>query len=726
MRILFFIFLVIVWSLAAPDCSWAKVVGRFLKVEGPVEVRKQGKLPALTPKVKDGLEPGDVILTKAKGRAQVQFVDDSVLTIAPESKVGIESYMYNKAKGSRNAVLQVFKGLVKTAVTHIFQNEKPDFIMKTNTAILGVRGTKWYALLRPKGTDVYNQEGRLWVRNTSPKVKGEVYLNAMERTRVKSGKAPLPSRPFTMQDLAFLEEQLSGGGGSGGGGGGGSGGSSSKGGDPPSNNFGGTGFVGAAAPYIGPAPGGLFSSPSSVTPLPLSTNTVKQWTGGSGYWNDTGVPSGGSNWTAPGVPLSGNSAYLTQNDSTNRVVDYNNTTPVQLQELRIDATGSGNMTLRQNSSSSSSSAAVEAFAAASAPSASSYMEADNEYVGYQGQGQYLQNSGVNKVNSGLYLGYEPGSSGNYELSGDGWLEALNLFVGYSGSGTFTQSGGVNTISNLLTLAANPGSSGTYNLQGGNLSAGGILVNSGGVFNQTGGTLESGGLDNRGAVNLSGGTTTITGNTSNQGTVRVSNTTVTWAGDFINSGAYISDPSTQSFTNLIVTPTGYLVGAAGDRWEISNDFINLSGMNFSWDTLAAALIFTSGTDAAHDLYLTGADFGALIAGYTDNFAWGSLDLTGQSLTLYDGNDQPGGALYVGEIILGYNPETLLLANIIGNGLNIYYDSELNAYLAGLTYSLAGGGYLMPVGSEVPVPAAAWLLLTGLGALGLGKLLQRQRK
>jgi hypothetical protein len=561
-------------------------------------------------------------------------------------------------------------------------------------------------LLGENGTDVYNESGRLAVRNINPKVAGEVFLNALERTQVRPNLAPATPQPFQMQDLVPMDQQLDSDGNPSSGGGG-SGGSSGGGNTPPSGSFGGSGFVGASGvPTNGSTPQSFFSPPSSGSSLPFPTaSEIKLWTGGSGWWDDSGVPSGTSNWTSAGAPLNGNSAFLTQTDSIDRTVSYNYTAPVQLNELRIDATGSGNMTLRQDSSSS--------------------LAADNEYVGYQGRGIFLQSSGRDIATYGLYLGENPGSSGNYELRGNGQVEAENLYVGHSGSGTFTQSGGVNTVTNRLVIADNPGSSGIYNLQDGNLSAGVIRVNSGGVFNQTGGTLESGGLDNRGAVNLSGGTTTVTGNTSNQGTVRVSNTFVTWAGTFLNTGAYISDPATQSFTDLTITPTGYLVSGAGDRWKISNDFINCSVMNLSWDTLAAALIFTSGTDTAHSLYITGADYGSLRSGYTNNFAWGLLDLTGQSLTLYDGNDQAGGALYVGEIILGYTPEGRLLTVITGNGLNIYYDPELNPYLGGLTYDLMNGGHLMPLANPVPVPASAWLLISGLAVLEMKRLRRSKR-
>lgn len=208
------IFLAVIWLLILPVCPRAEVVGHFLTVEGPVDLLKQGKTPALAAKVKDGVEPGDVVRTKSQGRAQVKFVDDSVLTIAPASRVAIETYMYDAAKGARKAVLQVFRGMVQTLVTRILKTQEPDFIVKTHTAVIGVRGTKWYTLLGPNATDVYNEEGRLCIHNLLAEIGGEVCLNAMEFSRVMASLAPTAAVPFQKEDLAPLEKMLKTGNGS--------------------------------------------------------------------------------------------------------------------------------------------------------------------------------------------------------------------------------------------------------------------------------------------------------------------------------------------------------------------------------------------------------------------------------------------------------------------------------------------------------------------------------
>ena len=105
------------------------------------------------------------------------------------------------------------------------------------------------------------------------------------------------------------------------------------------------------------------------------------------------------------------------------------------------------------------------------------------------------------------------------------------------------------------------------------------------------------------------------------------------------------------------------------------------------------------------------------GFVNNFAWGSLDITGQTLHLVDGNDTPGGALYVG-LLLGASLNGDRVTNIDDNGLNLYYDPLLagNAYLGGRTFTLQDGGHLAAA-VQTPLPATLWMLLSGLAGLGL---------
>ncbi|MGH2508834.1 MAG: PEP-CTERM sorting domain-containing protein, partial [Ktedonobacteraceae bacterium] len=257
-----------------------------------------------------------------------------------------------------------------------------------------------------------------------------------------------------------------------------------------------------------------------------------------------------------------------------------------------------------------------------------------------------------------------------------------------------------------------------------------LINIGSIVGN--GTIQTGGLQNIGTISLDGGTTQVSGEVSNfgqltvsdgqatfddvtnNGHVSVSGSTVSYLGTFMNNGAYSSDPSTNEFNNLQVGQGGYLTGSPDDLFSLSGSFDNQSTQNTLWNTMLSTLAFIG--PGLHEFDLAGEDFGATLFGYQNNFAWGALDLSGLSgeLVLGSGNPDFTDALYV-DGILGADITNGVIANILGDGLNIYYLTEdpANAYFDGQQYALENGGYLIPVSSAaVPEPSSLALFLTGV--------------
>ena len=119
--------------------------------------------------------------------------------------------------------------------------------------------------------------------------------------------------------------------------------------------------------------------------------------------------------------------------------------------------------------------------------------AQNEHIGINGVGNFIQSGGVNTVNSGLDVGPNgaatPGT-GAYTLSDSGTLTvATSETIGAQGTGTFNQSGGTNTTPNVY-IAGTAGVVCSYSLSGnGTLNTHGLVVGQSGTgtFAQTGGS-----------------------------------------------------------------------------------------------------------------------------------------------------------------------------------------------------------------------------------------------
>lgn len=241
--------------------------------------------------------------------------------------------------------------------------------------------------------------------------------------------------------------------------------------------------------------------------------------------------------------------------------------------------------------------------------------ADHIYAG----AVFNQNGGL--WISGLDWGYGVYVEGTYNLvSGAAWHDKSMV----KQSGTINQSGGTYTANAICV-------EGTFNMSGGAIQ----LQKD--FYNDMSPEFVSKTFVNHGTTILSGpGTRTIDGNVINNGTFKVTNTTAVYTGSFTNNGAYVSDPALQYFNDLIIGENGYLVGQNLDQFLVSGDFINHSTMNELWNTSHSRLGFLDGTDNIHDLYLTGNDYGTAMSGYANNFSWGVLDVTGDHLSLYDGN------------------------------------------------------------------------------------------
>ncbi|MBU4357308.1 MAG: FecR family protein, partial [Proteobacteria bacterium] len=222
------VILLLACGLMLPDWASAAVVGHITQVEGRVDLLKGGKLPATPVALQDKVESGDVLRAKSLSKAQITFIDNSVITLSPESRLAVDEYRFEPAQQKRFAVLNLFQGMAHVVVNKLFKMEEPDFVIKTHTAVLGVRGTDFGIRLQPNASTILNFQGITQVANIFPEVgkldrrafkaayafgppgsPNSVMLQAMQGTTVGQGLPPTLPFSITAQDQQQFMNQLS-------------------------------------------------------------------------------------------------------------------------------------------------------------------------------------------------------------------------------------------------------------------------------------------------------------------------------------------------------------------------------------------------------------------------------------------------------------------------------------------------------------------------------------
>ena len=186
----------------------AQEIGSVSEVLGDVDILRGGKLPAETAKVGAKVAQGDVIRTKSGGKVQLNFKDDSALTIAPDSRVALNEYVYEPETNKREASIKIFQGLVHTVVNKVIKKDTPDFTVETQTAVIGVRGTDYFTLVGPAISDIYNNSGTTEIRNVFAEIPGKVTLRGREYTKVSKNLPPTLPLPLTQDDINWIRGQM--------------------------------------------------------------------------------------------------------------------------------------------------------------------------------------------------------------------------------------------------------------------------------------------------------------------------------------------------------------------------------------------------------------------------------------------------------------------------------------------------------------------------------------
>jgi hypothetical protein len=125
--------------------------------------------------------------------------------------------------------------------------------------------------------------------------------------------------------------------------------------------------------------------------------------------------------------------------------------------------------------------------------------------------------------------------------------------------------------------------------------------------------------------------------------------------------------TNTFTgDLDLGLSGVLVGGSNDLWQVGGSFNNASTNNFGYSILGSVFEFT-GT-GAHNVEQAGLDLSVCASSISNNFAFGTLQIDGGTVTVVDDFPNLGGqnAIYV-QALTGSGTLN------VGAGMRFYFNS-----------------------------------------------------
>jgi hypothetical protein len=122
-------------------------VAQVKTVSGQAEIVRNGAHSAA--KIGDPLYEKDTIETGADGSIGITFIDNTVMSSGPNSQIVLEDYKFNSSNFTGSMLTDMNRGTISMVSGDIARSSPGAMKVKTPTAILGVRGTRFVIEVKP-------------------------------------------------------------------------------------------------------------------------------------------------------------------------------------------------------------------------------------------------------------------------------------------------------------------------------------------------------------------------------------------------------------------------------------------------------------------------------------------------------------------------------------------------------------------------------------------------
>jgi hypothetical protein len=191
-------------------CSADTAVGTVLQLKGPLFAKQEaGTIKVLA--VDSAVELKDTLITEKKTFAKIQFTDNGLMILRPNSQFRVSDYQFEESEPSKDkAVFNLVRGGVRSVTGKIGKRGNTDsYQLMTVTATAGIRGTTFEARICERdcgavrdGVYFHVLEGVIYVRNNA----GSLDISAGQHAYVESAD----TMPQILRENPGIDYSLSG------------------------------------------------------------------------------------------------------------------------------------------------------------------------------------------------------------------------------------------------------------------------------------------------------------------------------------------------------------------------------------------------------------------------------------------------------------------------------------------------------------------------------------
>ena len=202
-------YLIAVCLVLAITASSAKAVGRDSGNQSEIGITAVAVNNVLgtiqtetrTIKVSDGVFEREIIETDSNSSTQFLFLDETILTIGPESRLVLDEMVYNANASKGKVIITAAKGLF-TFVSGSLVSES--YLIRTPTSTIGVRGTKFDLFVSRNGSStVILRSGAVDVKNLTGSIRRITTAGLATSVVTQNSDPTLPASPAPELEQLF-------------------------------------------------------------------------------------------------------------------------------------------------------------------------------------------------------------------------------------------------------------------------------------------------------------------------------------------------------------------------------------------------------------------------------------------------------------------------------------------------------------------------------------------